>query len=47
LEKGVTHTKRRLHKVGYFAELMAGSEEIDASIRPLLKPPAAKRRWTD
>ncbi len=37
LEKGVTHTKRRLHKVGYFAELMAGSEEIDASIRPLLK----------
>jgi transposase len=36
LEKGVTHTKRRLHKVGYFAELMAGSEEIDASIRPLL-----------
>src|SRR6202790_3731754 len=37
LEKGVTHTKRRLHKVGYFAELMAGSEEIDQSIRPLLK----------
>ena len=24
LKKGVTHTKRRLHKVGYFAELMAG-----------------------
>jgi transposase len=37
LEKGVTHTKKRLHKVGYFAELMAGSEEIDQSIRPLLK----------
>jgi transposase len=37
LEKGVTHTKRRLHKVGYFAELMAGNEEIDQSIRPLLK----------
>ena len=36
LEKGVTHTRQRLHKVGYFAELMAGSEEIDASIRPLL-----------
>src|SRR6202790_2592680 len=37
LETGVSHTKRRLHKVGYFAELMAGSEEIDQSIRPLLK----------
>ena len=37
LEKGVTHTKRRLHKVGYFAELLAGNEEIDQSIRPLLK----------
>ena len=37
LEKGVTHTKRRLHKVGYFAELMTGNEEIDQSIRPLLK----------
>jgi transposase len=37
MEKGVTHTKRRLHKVGYFAELMAESKEIDASIRPLLK----------
>jgi hypothetical protein len=37
LEKGVTHTKRRLHKAGYFAALMAGNEEIDQSIRPLLK----------
>jgi transposase len=37
MEKGVTHTKRRLHKVGYFAELMAGSQEIEQSIRPLLK----------
>src|SRR4029078_5051238 len=37
MEKGVTHTKRRLHKVGYFAELMGGNEEIDQSIRPLLK----------
>ncbi len=37
LEKGVTHTKRRLHKVGYFADLMSSNEEIDQSIRPLLK----------
>ena len=36
LEK-VTHTRQRLHKVGYFAELMSSSEEIDQSIRPLLK----------
>ena len=39
-KKAWTHTKRRLHKVGYFAELAdgaVGSEEIDASIRPLLK----------
>ena len=37
LEKGVTHTRQRLHKVGYFAELMSKNEDIDASIRPLLK----------
>src|SRR5437868_327414 len=37
MEKGVTHTKRRLHKVSYFAELMSESKEIDQSIRPLLK----------
>jgi transposase len=37
LEKGVTHTRQRLHKVGYFAELMSKNEEIDQSIRPLLK----------
>ena len=37
MEKGVTHTKRRLHKVGYFAELMSESKEINQSIRPLLK----------
>jgi hypothetical protein len=29
LEKGVPHTKQRLHKVGYFAELMSSNEEID------------------
>ena len=36
METGVSYNKQRLHKVGYFAELMAGNEEID-SIRPLLK----------
>jgi hypothetical protein len=33
----VSYNKQRLHKVGYFAELMSGNEEIDDSIRPLLK----------
>ena len=31
----VSYNKQRLHKVGYFAELMAGNEEIDC-VRPLL-----------
>jgi transposase len=33
----VSYNKQRLHKVGYFDELMSGNEEIDDSIRPLLK----------
>jgi transposase len=37
METGVSYNKQRLHKVGYFAELMSGNAEIDASIRPLLK----------
>ena len=37
METGVSYNKQRLHKVGYFPELMAGNEEIDESIRPLLK----------
>jgi transposase len=36
MEAGVSYNKQRLHKVGYFAELMAGNEEIDC-VRPLLK----------
>jgi transposase len=37
METGVSYNKQRLHKVGYFADLMSGNEEIDDSIRPLLK----------
>ncbi len=37
METDVSFNKQRLHKVGYFAELMSGNEEIDDSIRPLLK----------
>jgi transposase len=37
METGVEHTKSRLHKVGYFHEILSKNAEIDASIRPLLK----------
>ena len=37
METGVSYNKRRLHKVGYFAELLSTNEEINESIRPLLK----------
>ena len=37
METGVTYNKQRLHKVGYFADLMATNEEIDDCVRPLLK----------
>jgi transposase len=37
LETGVSHNKQRLHKVGYFRELLATNPEVPDSIRPLLK----------
>jgi transposase len=37
METGVTHNKQRLHKVGYFRELLASNEEVSESIRPLLR----------
>jgi transposase len=37
METGVSHDKQRLHKVGYFRELLASNKEVDKSIRPLLK----------
>jgi len=36
LETGVSHNKQRLHKVGYFRELMANQEQVHENIRPLL-----------
>ena len=36
METGVSYNKR-LHKVGYFAELLTTNEEVNESIRPLLK----------
>jgi transposase len=37
LETGVNHNKQRLHKVGYFGELLETNKDIDDSIRPLLR----------
>jgi transposase len=37
LETGVTHNKKRLHKVKYFRELLSSSDEITESIRSLLQ----------
>src|SRR5438094_1764669 len=37
METGVSHNKRRLHKVVYFRELLASNEEVNESIRPLLR----------
>src|SRR4029077_14003714 len=36
METGASFNKQRLHKVGYFSELMSGNEEINC-VRPLLK----------
>src|SRR3974377_2333580 len=34
---GVSYDKLRLHRMGYFTDLMSSSDEIGDSIRPLLK----------
>ena len=36
LETGVSYNKRRLHKVGYFGDLMSANEDISDAVRPLL-----------
>jgi transposase len=37
METGVTYDKLRLHRMGYFSRLLSTNEEIEDSIRPLLK----------
>ena len=37
METGVSYNKQRLHKVGYFRELLSTNEEVHESIRPLLQ----------
>jgi transposase len=34
MESGVSYDKQRLHKMGYFTELLSTNEEISNSIRP-------------
>ena len=37
METGVSYNKQRLHKLGYFEDLMSTNEDVHDSIRPLLK----------
>jgi transposase len=37
MEAGVSYSKQKLHKVGYFRELLDTHPEIDAGLRPLLR----------
>ena len=37
MERGVSYNKQRLHKVGYFGELMTTNKEVQQSIRPVVK----------
>ena len=37
METGVSYNKLRLHRMGYFQQLLSTSEEISDSVRPLLK----------
>jgi hypothetical protein len=37
MEAGVSYTKEKLHYRGYFHQLLATNQEIDDSLRPLLR----------
>jgi transposase len=37
MESGVSYDKQRLHKMGYFSEMLSTNQEIDKSVRPLLR----------
>jgi transposase len=37
METGVTYNRQRLHKLGYFTELLSSNDEVIDTIRPLLK----------
>ena len=37
MEAGVSYNKQKLHKVGYFRELLATNQDIDEGLRSLLQ----------
>ena len=37
METGVNYNKQRLHRMGYFQQLLSSSDQISDSVRPLLK----------
>src|SRR5713226_5706088 len=37
MEAGVSYTKQKLHKAGYFRELLATNQDIDEGLKPLLR----------
>jgi transposase len=37
MEAGISYNKQRLHKVGYFGELLASNPNIDEGLRALLR----------
>jgi transposase len=37
MEAGVSYNKQKLHKVGYFKELLATSQDINEGLKPLLR----------
>src|SRR5262250_2568895 len=37
MEAGVSYNKQKLHKVGYFRELLATNQDIDEGLRSLLR----------
>jgi hypothetical protein len=46
LETGVSHNKQRLHKVGYFRELLTTNKEVTESIRPFAAAQPGDHRAT-
>src|SRR4030088_836017 len=38
MEAGVSYNKQKLHKVGYFRELLASNQGINEGLKPLLRP---------
>jgi len=43
MEAGLSYNKQKLHKVGYFRELMTSNQDIDEGLKPLLR--LCRRRW--